>query len=327
MADRRISVRNVKDYSFMLLFLCGQDNFRSWQKLNEIIDHYKKTGKNRFNFRRFNKDNLNFLDFKTELEMNSMFKEKKFIILENVFSHKDFKEEFLKGKNKFLKSENIILFYESGGIRKNDSLFKFLKEKARFQEFKPLENEELFSWAKKEVLGLGAKIEESAIRKLIEFTGSDLWRVSNEIKKLINYKAGAEIERKDVENLVKPKIENDIFKTIDALTDKKKDKAIILIHHHLEEGDAPLYLLSMINFQFRNILEIKDLIEKNVPYHEMARKSGLHPFVVKKSFSQAQKFTIFRLKKIYRKMLQVDLSLKTGKIDPESAIDLLIASI
>jgi DNA polymerase III delta subunit len=53
----------------------------------------------------------------------------------------------------------------------------------------------------------------------------------------------------------------------------------------------------------------------------------MHPFLVKKSYEQAQKFSLVELKKIYQKIFEVDLGIKTGKIEPETALDLLISRI
>jgi DNA polymerase-3 subunit delta len=83
----------------------------------------------------------------------------------------------------------------------------------------------------------------------------------------------------------------------------------------------------MINFQFRNLLIIKDLMEKNIPYYSISKITKMHPFVVRKTYEQANKFTSRELKKIYQKIFQVDLSIKTGKIDPTTALDFLIVSI
>jgi len=151
--------------------------------------------------------------------------------------------------------------------------------------------------------------------------------MSNEIKKLASFKNNKTVRTEDIKLLVRSKIETDIFKTIDAIADKNKKQALNLLHKHLEKGDSPLYLLSMINYQFRNLLAVKDLIEKQIPYNIILKRSGLHPFVVKKSYYQSQKFTFQELKKIYQKIFKKDLDIKTGRIQPEIALDLLIAEI
>jgi len=165
------------------------------------------------------------------------------------------------------------------------------------------------------------------LEKLIEYIGNDLWQMSNEIKKLASFKNNKTLRIEDIELLVRSKIETDIFKTIDAIAEKNKKQALNLFHKHLEKGDSPLYLLSMINYQFRNLLIVKDLIEKHKPYDVILKKSGLHPFVVKKSYYQSQRFTFQELKKIFQKIFKADLDIKTGRIQPEIALDLLIAEI
>ena len=329
----------------MIIFLYGQDTYRMKEKLKEIIASYKKIHKSGLNLKYFDCQKKSseaiFDDFKNEIRQTSMFKEKKLAVINSPFSDADFKEKFLEEAKDFLKSENIILLYEKEKINKNNSLFKFLKKNTKCQEFKVLSGQKLNTWVKKEFEKYDTKIDQDALETLIEYVGNDLWQMANEIGKLASYKnnpvfasssvgttAGKkQIQAKDVELLVRSKIETDIFKTIDAIAEKNKKRALELLHKHLEKGDSPLYLLSMINYQFRNLLIVKDFIERCKPYNVILKKSGLHPFVVKKSYYQSQKFSFQELKKIYQKIFQVDLNIKTGRIESEMALDLLIAEI
>lgn len=315
----------------MIIFLYGQDTYRSRQKLNEIIERYKKIHKSGLSLKFFEEKEFSFEDFKDELQQTSMFAEKKMIVLKSIFPDREFKESFLKNSKKFINSEDIILFFESGEVPRNDSLFKLLKKYGKSQEFEHLEGEQLRRWVKKEFANLKTKIDENALAKLIEFVGSNLWQMENEIGKLVSYKKNKKVEVEDIELLVKPKIETDIFKTIDAIASKNKKQAIELIHKHLEKGDAPLYLLSMINFQFRNLLIVKSQELRRKFYagdmRMLTEKLKMHPYVIQKSTQQARKFDFEELKKIYQKIFQVDLSIKTGKVEPETALDLFIAEI
>jgi len=327
----------------MIIFLYGQDTYRSRRKLNEIIERYKKIHKSGLNLKYLNLSEKGFEDFKDGFQSISMFAEKKLIILEEAFTNQSFKENFLKNSKKFIDSGDIILFHETKETPRSNPLFKFLKKCAKSQEFKLLEGKNLKNWVKKEIENYKVKINPMALEKLIDYVGNDLWQMANEIGKLVSYKSGKRvdeaiasslpfanarvIEVKDIELLVKPKIEPEIFKTIDAIASRNKKQALELIHKHLEKGDNPLYLLSMINFQFRNLLTIRDLIEKNKSPYTLLEEATLHPYVIKKSYSQAQKFKIDELKKIYQKIFQVDLAIKTGKVEPETALDIFIAEI
>jgi len=311
----------------MIILLYGLDTYRSRQKLQEIIEHYKKTHKSGLNLKYFDVENLSFRDFQTQFQQSSMFKETKLFILKNCWQNEEFKEKFLGNTEKIAHSKDLVLLYQEGEIAQSDPLLKSLKKSGKTQEFNPLEGEKLKKWLRKKLEILGAKADQRTLEKLIEFVGNDLWRLSNEIKKLVNYRKDKHFQAEDVELLVKPKIETDIFKTIDAIASKNKRKAFELLKKHLEKGDSPLYLLSMINYQFRNLLIVKDLIEKNLPYYLILKKTQLNPWVVKKSEQQANKFTLAELKKIYQKIFQTDLAIKTGKLKPEIALDILIAEI
>ncbi len=311
----------------MIFFLYGEDTYRSREKLNEIVKQYKKTHKSGLNLKYFEADKLHFQNFKEEFQTISMFHEVKLIIIKNVFSNIEFKEKFLKDIERFKDSESIVLFYEGKNIPKNLSLFKALNKNVECQNFEFLKGEKLKHWAKKEIEKYGKKIESNALSKLVGYIDNDLWRFSNEIKKIVNYQKKELIRLEDVDLLVKPSIEPQIFKTIDALSLRDKSNALCLIHQHLENGDHPLYLLTMINYQFRNLLTIKDLLDKHNDYNMILEKAKLSPFVVRKSYNQAGKFAFQELKKIYQKIFQADFKIKTGRIDPETALDLLITEI
>lgn len=302
----------------MIIFLYGPDTYRARQKLQEIIEHYKKVHKSGLNLKYYDLAENNFEKFWEEIQQTSMFKEKKLLVLKNVFSNPEFKEKFLKYSENFIKRETIILIFEGGDISKKDPLFKFLKKNSQWQEFEFLEEAVLRSWIKKEFEKLGCQANLEVIEKLINFVGSDSWRLSKEIQKLVSYCQAGNVQTKDIEVLVKPKIETDIFKTIDAIGSKNKKQALVLLKKHLQKGDSPLYLLSMINYQFRNLLLVKS---------GQFAKLKLHPYVLRKSTAQARKFTLEELKKIYQKIFQTELKIKTGRLEPETALDLLIAEI
>jgi DNA polymerase III subunit delta len=317
----------------MIIFLFGEDDFRLKQKVRSIIEHYKKIHKSGLNLKYFdcNQKSINaiFDQFYRNASQISMFKEKKLIVLDNPFSDIGFKEKFLSAQKDLINPEDIILFCQNGKINQRNSLFSFLKKNAKTQEFEPLNVQKLKIWARKEFEKYNLIINPDALDFFVDSIGNDLWRMSQEINKLVNYKgkSGLRIEKKDVCLLIKPKVETDIFKTIDAISEKNKKHALGLLNKHLEKGDSPLYLLSMINFQIKNLLIVKELVQKGAPFNIILKKSGLHPFVARKSYFQSQKFTFLELKKIFQSIFKIDLDIKTGKIEPETALDLLVAEI
>ena len=297
------------------------------EKLKELIEEYKKVHKNALTLKSFEEENLNFDEIKNEAKISSIFQEKKLIIFKDVLSLLKNEPRFMGLLNDLQKSDDIVVFLEEKDFKGKNELIKFLMKNAKSQEFQPLNNDKLKNWVKKEFSKFKTEINDKALDKLIDFAGSDLWQLSNEIKKLVNFKPQGRIELKDVGDLVRPNIELDIFKTIDAIASKNKKIALFLVHKHLEKGANPVYLLSMINFQFRNLLIVKDLIEKNLPYYSILKIARMHPFVMRKTYQQADRFTFQEIKKIYQKIFQVDLAMKTGKISTDSALDLFLSEL
>jgi DNA polymerase-3 subunit delta len=321
-----------RDFSLsnMFILIYGKDNFRARQKLKEIVQKYQKGAQLGLFSDILSSGDLRFQDFKDELWQSPMFKEPRIIILRNAFSNLEFKTEFVKqSKNLAGGNDNSKLFIfceEKDSFLTND-LLNFFKKQGKIYKYDFLTGADLGRWVKKEISGLGTDISPSALALLAKSVGSDLWRMSSEIKKLAAYKSkGKKIEKEDVELLVKPEIEAAIFKTIDAIAAKNKKIALTLIYRHLEKGDSPLYLLSMINYQFRNLLLVKDF--EGRPFAEIiAALKPMHHFVVRKSSWLAKKFSREQLEEIYLKLFKMDLAVKTGKIKPEMALELLIADM
>jgi DNA polymerase-3 subunit delta len=323
----------------MLILLYGEDTFRSRQKLNEIIKEYQAKHQSGLNLIRFQKNSLDLDKLKQGIEAVSMFDEKKLIILENIFSNKSFQEEFSAyvKKNKLKNNQDVIVIvYHEGKLPS----VAFKRQASMSEEFKPLQGVDLVSWIKRQVVKNKASIDQGAVKKLVAYAGNDLWQLNNELNKLICFrswtpnrsptpkKAPEEIiTEQDVDLLVKAKIDVNIFKTLDALAQRNKRTAFHLLHEHLEQGENEIYLFSMFVYQVRTLLKLKDLIERGAPYYSLAKKAGLHPFVVKKSSEQLRNFSLDQLKRIYQHLLEIELGLKKGRLDGPTALDLLVAEI
>ena len=214
-----------------------------------------------------------------------------------------------------------------------DALATFLKEKAsKCQEFEFLSGARLKSWIKKELEKYQTEADPQAVEKLAQDVGGDLWQMSNEINKLASFRHKEKITAKDVDLLVRPKVETDIFKTIDFIAQKDKKSAFLLIKKHLEKGESPLYLFSMINFQFRNLIMAKAKCQEGDPdapgqFNVWAKELGMHPFVFRKAFYQSGHFKLEELKKIYQNIFKIDLATKTGELTPEIALDIFVAQL
>jgi len=300
----------------MIILLYGKDTYRSKQRLNELKQEFKN--ESGINERFLDAKNLTFEELKNEVLGLSFFNEKKLIIVENVFLNKTLKEEIKEKGKDFLTSENIIIFYEQGKILKADLLYSFIRKKGTIEEFNFLEEEELKNWVLNEIEKEGGMIGDSALNLLCEYAGNDLWRQKNEISKLIAF-SKEKITEKEIKLLINIETELNIFNTVEAIANNDKGKAIRLIKKHLDKGESIFGILALISIQFKNMIIVKTA--------EDYRRTSLSPFLQRKSFYQSEKFSLEDLKRIYAKIVEIDISVKTGKIDEKIAIETLILNI
>lgn len=315
----------------MLIVLYGPDTYRSRQKLKEIIANYHAKHKSGLNFTQREWAEGSLEELSDVLSSTSMFDEKKLVVIKNAClatkSEQEKLVDLIKKKKTVKDNDVIVVFYESEKPEKSD-LFSWLKKEAQMaQEFDFLSGTKLKNWVQKEVATSGGKISVSATDTLAAFVGADLWQMTSEINKLVNYKNGGMISQRDVELLVKSKYDPNIFATIDALAARNKNLAYKLLHQHLSQGENEIYILSMFVYQFRNLLQIKNLVEQGIPSIALAKKTGVHPFVIKKSWPQLKNFNLEALKKIYEHLLKLDIAIKRGRIEPSVALDLIVGEI
>ncbi len=301
----------------MIILLYGEDTYRSRKKMEEIMEEHKKKHKSGLNLRYLEGRNASFDDLRNEMLGASMFKEKKLVVLLDVLSNSKLKEDLIEKGEVFSDSENVLLLFEKQSIAKKEKLLSFIEKHGKLQEFSPLEGKPLKDWIEAEFKRLNAAIEEKALEMLADFVGGDLWQMSNEIAKLANYNPkGAKAS--DIELLVKPRLETNIFDTMDAIALKDKKRAFDLLKSHMEKGDSAIYLLSMIASQIRNIISVKG---------SSGEKIAMHPYVMRKSMQQAKNFSLEDLKRIYSRIVELDSDIKVGRIEQGIALDVLISEI
>jgi len=114
----------------------------------------------------------------------------------------------------------------------------------------------------------------------------------------------------------RPVIPKHVFGFLDALGYKNKQKSFLEFHRLLDQGESPVYLLTMMTWQVRNLLRVKESRSQGV--------KGINPFVLRKTQSQVKNFEEEKLVEIFHKLLEAEVALKTTQQDPKLVLDLLI---
>jgi DNA polymerase III subunit delta len=206
-------------------------------------------------------------------------------------------------------------------------LFKSISSKAEVRAYPLLKHRELVTWIQNRVNTQGNQISPQATELMARLVGNDLWTMSNEIDKLTLYAPGRLILEKDVKAIVSHAQEANVFTLIDAIFEGNVGLAEDLLHQLLVAGATSAYLLSMLSRQIRLVLLTKEMVINLKPESEMKLKLGLADYPFKKTTEQAQKYSMDSMKRIYEKLLETDVAIKSGKYDDNLALIVLLVEL
>ena len=319
----------------MIIFIYGEDTFRSYKFLKEQVEEFKKK-------RDPSGLNVCLLDGKTEkaekifseIGASPFLAERRMIVVKNVLSNKDEKtltQMIEKMTEKSFPEVNVLIFFQEEEIGKNkivQELFSLLQKQQYVYEMKVLSENELSKWVEKEIKLRGGKINTNALKILLKSAAGDSWFLNSLIDQLTAYKTGEEITGNDVETFVEEKFEDNIFALAEAVAYGDKTKALKMMDEQRKNGAEDFYLFSMILRQFRILTQAKDFLRRNpeASAETVARAINQKPFVIKKTWQLlAKDFSWFE--RAYQLMLETDANFKSGISDSETLLDLMVEKI
>ena len=329
----------------MLYILLGQDDFSRRQWLDEMKEGMGDQALLEANTATFDGQQMTLEQLRSVCETVPFLGEKRLVIVDGLLGRFEAKTKFNRRKKvgpasnhqneyKALAAgigqlpDSIVLVLIDDKVKSSNPLLRELSAKAEVKSFPLLNDTELRQWIKKRVSMEGGSISATAVNLLAKLVGSNLWAMANEISKLVLFSSGRRIEEEDINMVVSYVQEANVFTMVDAILDVKSGLAQQLLQQLLQGGAAPAYLLAMLSRQVRMIVQVKELERQGKPKVEIQDKLGLtKEFAWHKTSEQAGKYPWARLKEVYHRLLEADLSIKTGKYGGELALNLLIAEL
>jgi len=243
----------------------------------------------------------------------SFFSEKRVFVFKNIFleSQKEEQEKIIDTLKK-APPETWFIFVEKKAPK--GKVGDYLKKHATIQSLNKANSLEINRFINEEVARNGGEISPLAVERLASYVGSDYWQLKEGALKLVLYSKSfpenPTIQTAEVDLLVKPNFESNIFELIDAVATKNKRKSLRLLRQFLDAGENEIYILTMLSRQIRNIVLVK--FEPKINEDILVKKLGIHPYVAKKSITQARGFDKKEILLLYQNLRSADLALKSG---------------
>ena len=308
----------------MIIFLYGQNSYGLIQYVNQLISRYQKKYPDSFNLHRFDLEEENPDEVKNVLKGVSFFGDVKFVIVKNPLTKTEIIEKVIKETNVAEQKETVLLLYQTISDEelktKYKKFFEFLEKSGEVKEFKPLTSQAATKFAANELVKNKISLNRELLAKLIKESGSDLWRLKNELDKLAGFMKEEKkraLSEEEFLKLIEFKIDQNIFNIVDAAF-SNQPKALILFENYLNDGGDEFYLLSMLAFQVKSMLIIRELLDNNLQYGQILKKTRMHPFFFKKIHEAAKNYKMEDLKNIFQKIADTEMALKTGQSEREN---------
>lgn len=212
---------------------------------------------------------------------------------------------------------SLILVALTGKIEKGSNLFSELDKRNYMFAFNSMSEKELPQWIRTEIRKTGKDISDAAIGHLIETTGKELSDLKKEIEKLTLFAGNKKtIDISDAEMTVSDIKMSSIFNFTDSLGKKDIKESLMALGKIIKtkEGEEPLKILAMITRQFRILLKMKTLNKRNTPKNKIAGMAGVSPFYIEKYLKQSDVFTEDELLRIFSKLYETDIALKSSRL-------------
>ena len=231
--------------------------------------------------------------------------------------------------------DSTELIFVDAAVNRNNPLLRAIRPLAQVHEFRLPSVRDMPGWVRQRADRLGAAIEPSAISALVDAIGNDTRLVDMELQKLALYRSdggstgrsGGMIRRQDVEEMVSYVKEANIFAAVDAALEGRAGFALRLAHQLLDEGRSSTYVITMLARQVRFLIVAKDMKSRGFRQDEIGSRLSIRGYPLTKTMQQEGRFSAERLTEIHRRLLEADLSIKTGAADEEMALDALIVGL
>jgi DNA polymerase-3 subunit delta len=254
------------------------------------------------------------------LQGATLFSAARLVVFKNLGANKGILEPLTDALGRAADDTTVVI--SDGALDKRTKLYKFLKTKSNFKEFPALGESQLIKWLQDEAKRLESVLSPNEARFLVERAGHDQWRLAQEVAKLASH--SQTITKEAIESLVEPTPEGTAFELLDEALSGKQQAVRRLITNLRTEED-PYKLFGLLASQ---VYALAVLVNSGGRAAEqIAKETGLHPFVVRKTQSVAKRLGAARVAQIASDVALCDQQLKSTGADPWDLLQLCLLKI
>jgi DNA polymerase-3 subunit delta len=205
----------------------------------------------------------------------------------------------------------LVMNYKYKTIDKRKALYKTLKKDAIVYESKKLYENQVGEWIRRVLSGQGYTIMPKATQMLVEFLGTDLSKVNNELEKLqIILPKGTQITPQHIEVNIGISKDYNNFELRKAIGDRNVLKAHQIINYFADNPkDNPMVVTVALLFNFfSQLLHFHGLSDKSP--RSVASALKINPYFVNEYITAAHNFPMKKVSEVVATLRDFDVKSK-----------------
>jgi DNA polymerase-3 subunit delta len=213
--------------------------------------------------------------------------------------------------NNPMESTVLVFCYKYKTLDKRKKLTKVLSQKGIVFESKKLYENQVGDWINRVLAGKKYFIEPKATAMLVEFLGTDLSKINNELEKLqIILPAGSTINPQHIEENIGFSKDYNNFELLNALGSRNQVKAFHIAQYFSDNPKAnPLIVTTGLVFGFFvKILKYHGLKDKNP--NNVARALGVNSYFLKDYDLALKNYPMKKVSRIITSLREIDIKSK-----------------
>ena len=205
----------------------------------------------------------------------------------------------------------LVFCYKYKTLDKRKKVTKLLAKNGIVYESKKLYENQVGDWIKRVLAGKKYSIEPKANAMLVEFLGTDLSKINNELEKLqIILPKGSTITPKHIEENIGFSKDFNVFELRKAIGDKNQLKAYTIADNFAQNPkDNPMVVTTSLVFGFFvQLLKYHGLKDKNP--NNVAKVLGVNPFFLKDYDIALKNYPMRKVSQIVGSLRDIDVKSK-----------------
>lgn len=323
----KILESHIKNKSFSNIYLIyGEELYLKNIYEKKLVDNIVDESLKMMNFDIFEGKNINIQKVIDTCNTLPFMNEYRLVMLKNTNLIYDAKKDDITILEKYINTfpKTTILIFIEEKIDKKLKIFKTISKIGSVHQMDIQSEESLVKW----IINICNKNNKNISSKeaiyMIRNIGSNMEVLLNEINKLVSFSNQKTITIKDIDIICTKSVESKIFDLIKFIANKNVEKALSIYKNLIFNKTSPFMVLNLIYRQFKIILQTKHLQEKGHSINVIASSLSLRDFMIKEATIQGKNFTKETVLKVLKECQEIDNNIKTGKMQDELAIELLI---